>query len=64
VRFPEGMGAEAWARIAKLPDERRDRVLERACLIYYGGAAKTLAEADEMALAAEGIHVQQRMVGT
>ena len=63
MKAPGGMAPETWTRISKLPADVRDRVLERASILYYGGAVKTLAEADERALAEEGITTQQAIGG-
>lgn len=57
------MAPDTWARIAKLPDERRDRVLERSCILIAEGLPPQAA--DERALLEEaGLTTQQRMVGT
>lgn len=61
MRPPGGMAPATWARISKLPSDVRDRVLERASILYYGGAAATLEEADDRALAEEG--PQQQTIG-
>jgi len=52
-RSPEGMTPSHVARLRELAPALRDRVLERACLLFYGGAAATLAAADAKALAME-----------
>jgi len=58
------MTSSLWDRIVRLPSDVRDRVLERSAIIYYGGAAVSLQEADERALSEEaGIHVQQSLGG-
>lgn len=50
---PSDMSKATWERVAKLPPDKRDRVLERsAILIYQGGLAPE--DADERALAEEG----------
>lgn len=58
------MAVDTWLRIAKLPDEKRDRVLERAAIPIFD-AGLSPAEADERALLEEaGLSTQRRMVGT
>ena len=50
-------------QLANKSEAVRLRVVERACLIYFGGAASTWAEADERALAEEaGIGTQKELV--
>jgi hypothetical protein len=58
---------DAWKalleRTARLPEATRDRVIERSCLLYFGGEAATWAEADEKALAMEaGVATQRKLV--
>lgn len=60
---PHSMTADAWTRISRLPADVRDRVIERSALIYYGGAAASLEEADERALAEEARQPSQRRLG-
>ena len=63
MSLPAGMLASTWERICRLPSDRRDRVLERAAILHFE-AGVPFPDADEMALANEGIFVQQKMVGT
>jgi hypothetical protein len=53
MKLADGMTADTWAEISRLPPDIRDRVLERSCLLYYGGAVDTWQEADAGALAIE-----------
>ncbi len=58
MRSPEGMNADVWTRIGRLPFEKRDRVLERAAILIAEGIPASVA--DERALAEEaGIAMQQ-----
>lgn len=50
ARLPDGMTPEHWARLQKLTDEQRDRVLERATLIFCGNPGMSWKDADEAAL--------------
>ncbi len=59
---PPGKPTRAWARISKLPSEVRHRVMERAAILIYE-AGYSPDEADEMALAAEGVTTQQTLAG-
>ena len=53
----------AYEWIARKPQDVRDRVTERSCLLFYGGEAATWAEADEKALAMEaGVATQRKLV--
>lgn len=60
---PDGMTKSNWERIAKLPHERRYRVLERAAILIFQ-AGLTPAEADERALSEEaGVSTQRSLLG-
>jgi hypothetical protein len=60
---PKDMAAAAWDRIAKLPVDTRDRVLERAAILIFE-AGLSPETADERALAEEaGVYTQRRLGG-
>jgi hypothetical protein len=59
---PKDMAAVVWDRIAKLPSDTRDRVLERAAiLIFEAGLSPHVA--DERALAEEARIFTQQTIG-
>ncbi len=59
---PPAKPLRAWDRILALPSDRRDRAIERSCILIYE-AGYPPDEADEMALAAEGVRTQQTFAG-
>ena len=60
---PADMSRSTWERIAKLPIDTRDRVLERAAILITH-AGHSPADADERALAEEaGVSTQRPMFG-
>lgn len=61
-RLPTGMTPEHAARLARLTDEQRDRVTERAAIIWESTGC-SWADADERALAAEVGPVQRTLLG-
>lgn len=49
------------ARLARMTEDQRDRVTERAAIIWEGNPGMSWEEADERALAEEGIATQKTL---
>ncbi len=62
MKLPAGQTREHAERLARLTDEQRDRVAERAAIIWESMGCDW-AEADEAALAAEVGPVQRTLLG-
>lgn len=63
MRLPEGMTAAHAERLSRMPEDIRDRVRERAAIIWTSCPGISWEEADERALVAEGFVVQRSMLG-
>ncbi len=57
---PEAMTRAVYDLLAKLPDERRQRIMERAAIYHYD-AGLPWPDADEKALADDGIPTQRAL---
>jgi hypothetical protein len=51
-----------YERLLRMPEDQCHRVMERACIIRDGNPGMDWSEADERALAEEGIATQKTLV--
>lgn len=59
---PQGMTRAMYERLLRMPEDQCHRVMERACIIRDGNPGMDWSEADERALAEEGIATQKTLV--